>query len=149
MIASDAIMDWPPGAHASTFGGNPISCAAALETIALLEEKLIENAAVVGSYLLARLHDLAQRHALVGDVRGKGLMIGIDLVRDRQTKQPAVSERDAVVNACFQQGLLVLGCGPSTIRLSPPLIVTREDADTAVDILDRVLGAAAAKSDDE
>jgi 4-aminobutyrate aminotransferase len=149
MIASAEIMDWPPGAHASTFGGNPISCAAALETIALLEEELIENAAVVGGYLLAQLHDLAQRHALIGDVRGKGLMVGIDLVRDRQSKQPAVAERDAVVNACFQQGLLVLGCGPSTIRLSPPLIVTREDADTAVDILDRVLGAAAAKSDDE
>ena len=139
IVASDEIMDWPPGSHASTFGGNPVSCAAALETVALLEEELMDNATDVGGYLLGRLRDLATRHKLIGDVRGKGLMIGVELVRDRQTKEPAIAERNQIVQECFQKGLLLLGCGTSGIRFCPPLVIDEHDAETAVSIFDDTL----------
>ena len=139
VIASEQIMDWPPGAHASTFGGNPLSCAAALETIALLEEGLIENAARVGRHLIERLREVQQRHRLIGDVRGMGLMVGIELVRDRVSKAPAHKERDAVIEACFRRGLLLLGCGDNTIRFSPPLLIDTDHVDTAAAILDEAL----------
>ena len=99
-------MDWGPGSHASTFGGNPVSCVAALETIKLLEEELMENARVVGEHLKSRLRELMAEHRLIGDVRGLGLMIGVELVRDRATKEPASTERDEIVQACFRRGLL-------------------------------------------
>jgi 4-aminobutyrate aminotransferase len=134
------IMDWPPGAHASTFGGNPVSCAAALATLKLVSEKLAANAADVGGYMLEGFRAMAARHRLIGDVRGKGLMIGIELVRDRETKTRAVEERNAVVQAAFRRGLLVLGAGRNAIRISPPLILTRAQADTALGILDEALG---------
>jgi 4-aminobutyrate aminotransferase len=137
------IMSWPPGTHASTFGGNPVACAASLVTLRLLREGLMRNAAVVGAYMLERVRELSDRHPLVGDVRGRGLMIGVELVRDRRTKERATSERDAVVRECFNRGLLVLGAGRNAIRLSPPLILTREQADTAVAILDQALLAVA------
>jgi 4-aminobutyrate aminotransferase len=130
------VMSWPPGAHASTFGGNPVSCAAALATIDLLRRELMRNAREVGAHLLAGLRALMDKHRLMGDVRGRGLMIGVECVRDRQTKERAVEERDAVVNAAFYRGLLVLGAGKNTIRLSPPLVLTRSEADTAIRILD-------------
>jgi 4-aminobutyrate aminotransferase len=133
------VMDWPPGAHASTFGGNPVSCAAAIATIKLLRESLVKNAAEVGEHLLAGARDLMQKHPIIGDVRGKGLMIGLELVKDRQTKERAVAERDAVVQACFYKGLLVLGAGRNTIRLSPPLVLTKAQADTALGILDQAI----------
>jgi 4-aminobutyrate aminotransferase len=133
------IMNWPAGAHANTFGGNPLACAAALVTIRLLRDKLMENAASVGSYLMDGLHAVADKHPLIGDVRGRGLMIGIELVRDRQTKERASTERDALVMAAFQRGLLMLGAGRNAIRLSPSLVVTRSQADTAVEILDAAL----------
>jgi 4-aminobutyrate aminotransferase len=116
IITTDQIMDWGPGSHASTFGGNPVSCVAALETINLLEEELMENARDVGGYLLARLRDLEMRQALIGDVRGIGLMVGVELVLDRETKAPAAAIRDAVIQSCFRKGLLLLGCGQSTLR---------------------------------
>ena len=133
------IMTWPPGAHASTFGGNPVSCAAALATIRLLKERLMANAAEVGAHFQAGLRALMDRHPLIGDVRGRGLMIGIELVRDRQTKERAKAERDRVVTAAFNRGLLVLGAGSNAIRLSPPLVLTREQADAAVRIVDEAL----------
>jgi 4-aminobutyrate aminotransferase len=139
IIARADIMDWGPGSHASTFGGNPISCVAALETIHLLEESLMENARTVGEHLKQRLHELAGRHRLIGDVRGLGLMIGMELVRDRKTKEMASTERDEIVQLCFHRGLLLLGCGMSTIRFCPPLVVTKEQCDVAVTILDEVL----------
>ena len=139
-IAREAVMDWPVGAHSNTFGGNPIACVAALETIRLVKNGLMQNAAEVGHYLHDRLKELAQRHRLIGDVRGRGLMIGIELVRDRQTKERATSERDAVVMAAFRRGLLVLAAGLNTIRVSPPLVLTREQADTAVHLLDEAFG---------
>ena len=133
------LMAWPPGAHASTFGGNPVSCAAAIATIALLRNQLVANAADVGGYLMSGLRSLADKHPLIGDVRGRGLMIGVELVRDRQTKERASEERDAVVNAAFARGMLVLGAGRNAVRFSPPLVLTRAQADTAVKIFDEAL----------
>ena len=138
-IAREDIMDWPAGAHSNTFGGNPVVCAAALETLRLVQNGLMRNAADVGEFLLAELRNLAHRHPVIGDVRGCGLMIGIELVRDRQTKESAASERNALVMSAFRRGLLVLAAGASTIRLSPPLVVTREQAEVAIAILDEAL----------
>ncbi len=137
--ARSEIMAWPPGAHASTFGGNPVSCAAALVTIKLLKEKLMANAAAVGAYFIDRINALQEQHAIIGDVRGKGLMIGIELVKDRKTKERAIKERDQLVDECFKRGLLVLGAGRNALRLSPPLVLTKDEADTAVRILDEAL----------
>jgi 4-aminobutyrate aminotransferase len=133
------LMSWPPGAHASTFGGNPVSCAAALATISLLKGHLVANAADVGAHMMAGLTGLMDRHPLVGDVRGRGLMIGVELVRDRQTKERAIEERNAVVTRAFERGLLLLGAGKNAIRFSPPLVLTREQADVAIRIFDEAL----------
>jgi len=133
------IMTWPPGAHASTFGGNPVSCAAAVATIKLLKERLIANAAEVGAHLMAALKALEGKHPLIGDVRGRGLMIGVELVRDRKTKERATDERDAVVTATFERGLLLLGAGRNAIRFSPPLVLSKAQADTAAKIFDEAL----------
>jgi 4-aminobutyrate aminotransferase len=133
------LMAWPPGAHASTFGGNPVACAAAIVTLRLLKERLIANAADVGGHLMAGLKALMNKHPLVGEVRGRGLMIGVELVRDRRTKERASDERDAVVSAAFARGLLLLGAGKNAIRFSPPLVLTRDQAETAVRIFDEAL----------
>ncbi|HEY7500889.1 MAG TPA: acetyl ornithine aminotransferase family protein [Vicinamibacterales bacterium] len=133
------VMSWPPGAHASTFGGNPVACAAANKTIELLKTRLIANAADVGGHLMTSIRNLQEKHQIIGDVRGRGLMIGLELVKDRQTKARAVDERNAVVQAAFRRGLLILGAGKNAIRLAPPLVFTREQADTVVRILDESL----------
>jgi 4-aminobutyrate aminotransferase len=133
------LMTWPPGAHASTFGGNPVSCAAALATIRLLRDRLVQNAADVGSFMIDRLRALMGKHALIGDVRGKGLMLGVELVRDRTTKERATTERDALVDAAFRRGLLVLGAGANAIRFSPPLVLTKDQAEIAVHLFDEAL----------
>jgi 4-aminobutyrate aminotransferase len=138
-IARAGLMAWPPGAHASTFGGNPVSCAAAIATIKLLRETLVANAADVGAHLMGALRALMDKHSLIGDVRGRGLMVGVELVRDRKTKERASEERDEVVNAAFGRGLLILGAGKNAIRFSPPLVLTRGEADTAVRIFDEAL----------
>jgi 4-aminobutyrate aminotransferase len=135
IIARADIMDWPPGSHASTFGGNPVVVEASLATIELLEQGLIDNAATVGAHMKARLSEFPQRFPNVGDVRGLGLMIGMEMVKDQSTKERAPELRDRIVQMCFERGLLVLGAGRNTIRISPPLILTREQADCAVDIL--------------
>ncbi len=137
--ARSELMSWPPGTHASTFGGNPVACAASLATIRLLRDGLVTNAETVGAHLMTGVRSLMEKHAVVGDVRGRGLMVGIELVRDRQTKERATTERDRVVRECFMRGLLVLGAGPNAVRLSPPLVLTTEQADTAVAILDQAL----------
>jgi 4-aminobutyrate aminotransferase len=137
--ARSALMEWPPGAHASTFGGNPVSCVAALTTLKLLKDRLMANAADVGAYLMAALKALMDRHPLIGDVRGRGLMVGVELVRDRRTKERAIEERDAVVSGAFARGLLLLGAGRNAIRFSPPLVITREQVDIAVGIFDEAL----------
>ena len=140
-MASAEVMSWPPGSHASTFGGNPVSCAAALATLNLLRESLMKNADTVGTHMLNGMRALMDTHPLVGDVRGRGLMIGVELVRDRQTKERATTERNAVVQECFRRGMLVLGAGRNTIRFCPPLVLTRDQADTAVGILAEALTA--------
>jgi 4-aminobutyrate aminotransferase len=140
-VARADLMTWPPGAHASTFGGNPVACAAALTTIALLEEELVENAARMGAYLMDRLRTWPARFPNVGDVRGLGLMIGIELVRDKATREPDHNLRERVLDLAFQRGLLVLGAGDSTIRLCPPLVITRDQCDFALDTLEECLAA--------
>ena len=139
MVARAELMSWKPGSHASTFGGNPVAVAASLATIQLLEQELVENAARVGAHLMARLRDLPQRSPIVGDVRGLGLMIGIELVRDQATKERAPDLRDKVVQMCFERGLLVLGAGPNTIRLCPPLVITTDQADFAAKTIEECL----------
>jgi 4-aminobutyrate aminotransferase len=141
--ARASVMTWPPGAHASTFGGNPVSCAAAIATIKVLKTGLIRNADIVGAHLIGRLRELMDKHPIIGDVRGKGLMIGVELVRDRQTKERATRERDRLVQAMFQRGVLVLGAGRNAVRFAPPLVFTKEQADSVVDIFDEALGAVA------
>ena len=138
-VSQSEVMDWVPGSHASTFGGNPISCRAALTTIDLLEEGLIKNAAHIGGYILEKLKELQKRFHLIGDVRGKGLMIGVELVKDRQTREKAIEERSIIIRACFEKGLLILGAGENVIRFSPPLIIAKKEADTALTIFEEVL----------
>jgi 4-aminobutyrate aminotransferase len=139
------VMDWVPGSHASTFGGNPVAIAAALATLDVIEkEHLRENAATVGDYMLERMADWPSRLKLVGDVRGRGLMIGVEIVKDKQTKEYGNVERDRIAEAAFERGILFLGCGPSTIRICPPLVVTKEQADVALNVLEeciRTVGA--------
>lgn len=139
MIARSDLVHWEPGAHASTFGGNPVACRAALETIDLIERKLMKNAETVGEYLRSQLLELGRRYPLIGDVRGAGLMQGIELVKNRETKEPAVQERNTVVQKAFRRGLLVLGCGDCGIRLTPPLVVAKKEVDIAIEILNRCL----------
>jgi len=139
MVARAELMNWPPGAHASTFGGNPVAVAASLATIELLEQELVDNAARVGAHLMGRLRDLPQRFPMVGDVRGLGLMIGIELVRDQATKERAGDLRDRAVQMCFERGLLVLGAGPNTIRLCPPLVINKDQADFAAQTIEECL----------
>jgi 4-aminobutyrate aminotransferase len=133
------VMTWPPGAHASTFGGNPVACAAALTTIRLLREQYVRNAAEVGERLMNGLRALADRHPLIGDVRGKGLMIGVEFVRDRHTKERAPEERNAVVQAMFRRGVLLLGAGRNAVRFAPPLVLTAAQADTVLQVFDEAL----------
>ena len=133
------VMTWPPGAHASTFGGNPVACAAALATIRLLREQFVENAAAVGTHLIDGMRALAAKYPLVGDVRGKGLMIGVEIVRDRTTKARAPEQRNALVQAMFRRGVLILGAGRNTVRFAPPLVLTKGQADEVLRLLDEAL----------
>jgi len=143
VVARADLMNWPPGAHASTFGGNPVSCSAALATIALLEEGLVENAARMGRRLMDRMRDWPARFPCVGQVRGLGLMIGVELVRDQATRERAPELRDRVIQLAFERGLLTLGAGENTIRLSPPLVITPGQCDFAVETLEGCLTMAA------
>ena len=137
------VMSWPPGAHASTFGGNPVSCAAALATIKLLKEQFIANAAAVGDHLVQGLRELQKKHQLIGDIRGLGLMIGIELVKDRTPTARAVEARNAVVQGMFRRGILILGAGRNAVRLAPPLILSKDQADSVLSALDQSLAEAA------
>lgn len=139
MISNASLMNWGPGAHASTFGGNPVACEAALATLDLLESGLIQNAEQMGERMLNRLRFLQKSHRLIGDVRGLGLMIGIEIVSDRETKAMAIVERDKIIRRCFEKGLLILGCGQSVIRFVPPLILKPSEADAGLAIFEEVL----------
>ena len=143
MLAHRGLMQaWPRGAHGNTYGGNPICCAAALATLDLVERELAANAARVGEMFLARLRHLQASHAEIGDVRGKGLFLGVELVKDRQSKEPAAAFSEAVVRQAFQNGLLLLPCGTSTIRFMPPLTASSADVEEALTILDASLNEA-------
>jgi 4-aminobutyrate aminotransferase len=142
MIARKSVMNWPQGAHGNTFGGNPLSCAAALETIRLLEEGMIDNAARVGEYTLDCLEEIAARHPSIGEVRGKGLMIGVEFVKDKATKERAPALRDEMIHGAFLRGLLLLGCGRNTVRFTPPLNVTTGEVDEALAIFEDALSEA-------
>jgi len=139
MVARFDVMNWGPGAHASTFGGNPVAIAASLATVELLERELVTNSARVGGHILDRLRSWPAKFPNVGDVRGLGLMIGIEMVRDQATKERAPELRDKLVAMAFERGLLVLGAGRNVLRLCPPLIITRDQADFAVDTLEECL----------
>jgi 4-aminobutyrate aminotransferase len=141
LLARDEVMQWSSGGHGSTFGGNPVSVAAALATLRLLEGGLVENAAATGSALLEMLRRRLGSHPRVGDVRGLGLMIGVEIVEDRATREPAPDRREKILEEAFRRGLLLLGCGKSTIRLAPPLVVDREDAELAAGILEESIRA--------
>ncbi|HTN69949.1 MAG TPA: acetyl ornithine aminotransferase family protein [Methylomirabilota bacterium] len=139
MIARDEISTWTHGAHGSTFGGNPVACAAALATIRLIEEGLVENAVEVGGYLKERLTKLRNEHSVISDVRGLGLMIGVEFAKVDASRTPDPRLRDQVMQKCFDTGLLLLNCGESTLRFCPPLIVKREEVDTAVATFDAAI----------
>jgi len=132
-------MTWPRGSHGSTFGGNPVCCAAALATLDLVEGELMENAARMGERLLTGLRKLQEGHACIGDVRGIGLMIGIELVEDRFTKEPAEGMTYALEKLAFTKGLLLLSCARSVIRVAPPLVLSEYDVDRGLEIMDECL----------
>jgi 4-aminobutyrate aminotransferase len=139
-ISRADVMDWVPGSHASTFGGNPVCIAAALATLDVIEkEGLLAHSTKVGDHMLKRMADWPRKHRLVGDVRGRGLMIGVEMVKDRKTKEHGHDERDRIVELAFERGILFLGCGPSTVRISPPLVVSKDEADAAIDVLEECI----------
>jgi 4-aminobutyrate aminotransferase len=139
MIARKSVMTWPKGAHGNTYGGNPLACAASLATLKLIEEGFMANAAKVGEYTLDALCEIATRHPCIGDVRGIGLMIGIEFVKDGKTREPDSKLRDRVVDCAFERGLLTLGCGRSTIRFSPPLSVSQTEMDEGLAIFEEAV----------
>lgn len=140
MMSKADVMDWVPGSHASTFGGNPVCIAAALKTLDILEREGIANAEKVGAFMLERMKSWVDKYEIVGDVRGRGLMIGVEIVKDKKSKAIAGKERDRIVDElCFAKGVLLLGCGETTIRISPPLIVTKEQATIAMDVLEQAI----------
>ncbi|GAB4578525.1 MAG: acetyl ornithine aminotransferase family protein [Anaerolineales bacterium] len=139
MIARKSVVTWPMGAHGNTYGGNPIACAAALATLELIEKEYMANAVEIGTYMLEALEEIQMRHPKIGQVRGKGLMLGVELVEDRETKTPAKHLRDRTEELAFEHGLVVMGCGPSTVRMAPPLCLTKAQADEGLAIFEEAL----------
>jgi 4-aminobutyrate aminotransferase len=141
-MARKSIMDWERGTHGNTYGGNPVACAAALATVELLEDGLLENAAEVGQYTLDALQEIAARHSSIGEVRGMGLMIGVEFVKDKRTKEPAEQLRDRTVDLAFERGLLLLGCAKNVIRVAPPLSISKKEVDEGLTVFEQALTAA-------
>jgi 4-aminobutyrate aminotransferase len=139
MVARKSIVTWPSGSHGNTYGGNPIACVAALETLDLIEKQYMRNAAEMGEYTLDALEEIKMCHPSIGDVRGIGLMIGVEFVKDQETREPAIALRDRVIEKAFERGLLLLGCGESTIRISPPLSITRQEIDEGLEIFEEAV----------
>ncbi|HEX2697698.1 MAG TPA: acetyl ornithine aminotransferase family protein [Anaerolineales bacterium] len=144
-IARESVMTWPKGSHGNTYGGNPISCAAALATIDLIENEYLANATEVGEYMLDALKEIQVRHPSMGDVRGVGLMIGVEFVKDKGTKEPADEIRNMVEESAFEHGALMLGCGKSVIRIAPPLCITKKEADEGLTIFEEAVTLAEKK----
>ena len=144
-IAKESVMKWKPGSHGTTYGGNPVAIASAMATMDLIEGGLMANAQKMGDYIFAKTADWTKRFKVVGEVRGKGLMIGVEIVRDQRTKEKAADLRDAIITSAFHQGLLLLGSGENTIRMSPPLLIDQEQADCALAIFEQCFREAEAK----
>ena len=144
-IAKESVMKWGPGAHGTTFGGNPVAIAASLATMDLIESEYLANAGRMGDHIFGRTADWPKKFKVVGDLRGRGLMIGIEIVRDQRTKEKAADLRNAIVDLAFHKGLLVLGAGENSIRLSPPLLIDEEQADFAMKTLEECFREAEAK----
>ncbi len=142
LITKKSVMSWPKGSHGNTYGGNPIACAASLATINAIQNGYMENARVTGEYAIQKLKELQTSHPSIGEVRGIGFMIGIEFVKDKQSKKADGALRDRVVDLAYEYGLLTLGCGKSVIRVSPPLCTTKEQVDEALEILDYVISLA-------
>jgi 4-aminobutyrate aminotransferase len=141
-IARTSVMDWELGTHGNTYGGNPISCAASLATIDLIEKEYLKNAAEVGAYAMEALEEIKSRHPSIGEVRGKGLMIGVEFVNNRESKEPAKEITDRVVDLTFERGLLMLSCGRSVIRIAPPLSISKSEIDEGLRVFDEAIGLA-------
>jgi len=142
IIARKSVVSWSLGTHGNTYGGNPLACAAALETIDLIQHEMMANAATVGAYALDALKAMQERHPSIGEVRGLGLMIGVEFVMDRETKEPAHDLREAVVDAAFKRGLLTLGCGTSTIRIAPPLNISLSEMQAGLAVFEEAIAVA-------
>ncbi len=138
-IARRSVMTWERGAHGNTYGGNPLACAASLKTIELIEREYMQNAAEVGQYTIDALHEIAARHTSIGEVRGLGLMIGVEFVHNKHDKEPADKIRDAVVHHGFERGLLLLGCSKSVIRIAPPLSISKSEVDEGLQIFEEAI----------
>lgn len=138
-VARRSVMDWKRGSHGNTYGGNPLACAAALKTIELIQNQYLQNAAEVGQYALDALQEIAVRHSSIGEVRGIGMMIGLEFVKDRETKETAEELRDAIVHKAFERGLLLLGCSKSVIRVAPPLSMSKSEMDDGLKVLEEAI----------
>jgi 4-aminobutyrate aminotransferase len=146
MVARAELMAWPPGAHGNTFGGNPVAVAASLATLELLEQELIDNAARIGDHMMDRMKSWPQRFTHAGDVRGLGLMLACELVKDKQSREPFPDLRDRVVQRAFERGVLILGAGTSSLRFSPPLTISKDQADFAMEVLEDCLNESTANA---
>lgn len=142
MIAKKSIMTWPKGAHGNTYGGNPVASAAALKTIDLIEDQYMDNAREMGEYMKGALEEIKSAHESIGDVRGMGLMLGVDFVKDQKTKKPAAELRNSVEHHAFEHGLVTLGCGKSTIRFAPALSITKSEIDEGLQVFQHAVGLA-------
>jgi 4-aminobutyrate aminotransferase len=139
MIARQSVMDWPKGAHGNTFGGNPLACAASLVTLELIEQQYLANATTTGAFIQEKLAQMATRHPSIGQVRGLGMMIGVEFVQDPASRQPDEDLRDRMIDLAFERGLLLLGCGQSVVRIAPPLCITPEEAEQGLEIFEEAL----------
>jgi 4-aminobutyrate aminotransferase len=142
LITRKSVMTWPKGSHGNTYGGNPVACAASLATIDLVEREYMQNSSEMGEYMMDALEEIRIRHPSIGDLRGLGLMVGVDFVQDHETRKPNPQIRDRVETMGFDYGLLLLGCGKSTIRLAPPLSINKSEIDEGLKIFDHIIGLA-------
>jgi 4-aminobutyrate aminotransferase len=142
MITTKKVMNWPRGAHGNTYGGNPVACAAALATIDLIEKEYLNNALEMGAYMKSALEEIQSGHSTIGDVRGIGLMLGVDFVKDHHTKKHNIEIRDRVEKLAFEHGMISLGCGKSSIRFAPPLSISKNEIDEGLEIFDYAVGLA-------
>jgi len=145
ILARASVMDWPMGAHGNTYGGNPVSCSAGLATLELIEGGFMENAAEVGEYTLDALSEIMTRHTSIGQVRGKGLMLGIEFVKDRESKIPAPDLRDRIVEKAFYNGLITLGSGKNCVRIAPPLNISQDLINEGLQMLEEAITSAEAE----